>query len=154
MTTSTSLRTAPGAPGSPARDASWLLRAVLRTDSVSTAVFAVLMLVESALTATPLGMPRELAIVSGCGMVCGAVAFLVLARLPVLPPRLVAGAIALNAVCGVAFAVLACTDVVPLTGFGRLFLGAGAVIVAVFADLEYVGLRRVRRSARARVRTA
>ncbi|GAA0484345.1 hypothetical protein [Streptomyces olivaceiscleroticus] len=155
MTTSTSPRTAPGAPGSPARDASWLLRTVLRTDSVSTAVFAVLMLVESALTATPLGMPRELAIVSGCGMVCGAVAFRVLARMPVLPPRLVAGAIALNAVCGVAFAVLACTDVVPLTGgFGRLFLGAGAVIVAVFADLEYVGLRRVHRSARARARTA
>ncbi|MFI9026476.1 hypothetical protein [Streptomyces sp. NPDC053560] len=154
MTTSTSPRTAPGTPKSPARDASWLLRTVLRTDSLSTAAFAVLMLVESALTATPLGMPRALAVVSGCGMVCGAVAFWLLARMPVLPPRLVAAAIALNAVCGVAFAVLACTGLVPLTGFGRVFLGAGALIVAVFADLEYLGLRRIRRSAQARVRTA
>ncbi|POX41542.1 hypothetical protein C3486_08790 [Streptomyces sp. Ru73] len=144
MTTSTSPRTALG--GSATRDASRLLRTVLRTDSVSTAAFAVLMLVESALTATPLGLPRALAVVSGCGMVAGAVAFWLLARMPVLPLRLVGAAIALNAVCGAAFAVLACTDLVPLTGFGRLFLGAGAVIVAVFAELEYVGLRRVRRA--------
>ncbi|MBZ4019198.1 hypothetical protein [Streptomyces purpurogeneiscleroticus] len=142
MTTSTSPLSASGRR--PARDASWLLRTVLRTDSASTAAFAVLMLAAAALTTTPLGLPRGLAVVSGCGMVCGAAAFWLLARQPVLPRRLVAGAIALNVVCGAAFAVLACTDLVPLTGFGRFFLAAGAVIVAVFAELEYVGLRRIR----------
>ncbi|MEV0602922.1 hypothetical protein AB0I82_27020 [Streptomyces sp. NPDC050315] len=159
MTTSTSTsnttssRTAPGSR--PDGDASWLLRTVLRIDSASTAAFAVLMLVTAALTGTPLGMPRGMAVVSGCGMVCGAAAFWLLARQPVLPYRLVAGAIVLNAVCGAAFAVLACTDLVPLTGFGRLFLGAGTVIVAVFAELEYVGLHRIRQAAHAaRARTA
>ena len=44
--------------------------------------------------------------------------------------------------------MLACTDVVELTGLGRAFMVVGAVAVAVFGEFEFVGLRRVLGAAR------
>jgi hypothetical protein len=46
--------------------------------------------------------------------------------------------------------VLAATDVIPLTELGVAFMGAGAVVVTTYAVLEFLGLRRLRKSTAAR----
>jgi hypothetical protein len=65
-------------------------------------------------------------------------------RHPRIPPRLAGFAIGGNALSGVAILTLVVTGLLPLTGLGVAFMLVGAVWVATFAALAYIGLRRSR----------
>ncbi|WP_255219253.1 hypothetical protein [Nocardia tenerifensis] len=75
-------------------------------------------------------------------MLGGALALLLIAGAPEMPFRHACAVVAVNALSAVAMVVLAFTEVVGLTGLGIAFLCIGAAVVAVFAALEFIGLRR------------
>ncbi|WP_371657200.1 MULTISPECIES: hypothetical protein [unclassified Streptomyces] len=56
--------------------------------------------------------------------------------------RLAAAVVVGNTLSCAALVVLAFTDVIPLTAAGTAFLLIGALVVAVFAEAEFVGCRR------------
>ncbi|MEV0370911.1 hypothetical protein AB0I10_13925 [Streptomyces sp. NPDC050636] len=122
--------------------ASDLLRASLRIDSWSTAAFGVVMLVGSTWLSDPLGLPTTWSIPFGIAMLGGAAALALIAGYPQIPPRLAATVVAGNLLSCVALLLLAFTGAIPLTGLGIAFMVVGAVVVAIFAELELVGLRR------------
>lgn len=133
-------------PVHPAADsaASDLLRTSLRIDSWSTAVFGVVMLVGSTWLSDPLGLPTAWSIPFGIAMLGGAAALALIAGYPQIPPRLAATVVVGNLLSCVALLLLAFTGAIPLTGLGVAFMVVGAVVVAIFAELELVGLRRSR----------
>ncbi|WOI62747.1 hypothetical protein [Streptomyces fradiae] len=130
------------APVGPPVDAARFLRTVLRVDGVSTAVTGVLLVAALVPLTTLTGMPGPFAAAFGVFQLCGAAGLLWIARHPVPRPPLVRAVVAVNAASAVACAVLALGGVLPLTAFGAVFLLCGALIVGVYAVLEWAGLRR------------
>ncbi|MFJ6569698.1 hypothetical protein ACIQNU_19965 [Streptomyces sp. NPDC091292] len=123
--------------------ASDLLRTTLRVDSWSTAVFGVILLAGGAWLSDPLGLPTTWSVPFGIAMLGGAAALALIAGHPRIPPRLGATVVVGNTLSCVAMLVLTFTDAIPLTGLGTTFMVVGAVVVAAFADVEFIGLRRL-----------
>ncbi|MDP9865393.1 MULTISPECIES: hypothetical protein [Streptosporangium] len=119
-----------------------LLRTVLRIDGWSTAVFGVVMLAGSGPLSGPLGLPTTWSVPFGVAMLGGAAALGLIAGYPRIPPRHAASVVAGNALSCVALLLLTFADVIPLTGPGVAFMLVGALVVAVYAGLEFIGLRR------------
>lgn len=126
------------------RESSALLRTSLRADGWSTAAFGAFMLAGARWLDGLFGLPAALSVPFGIAMLGGAAALGLIAGYPEIPARLAVAVVVVNALCSVEMLVLAFTDVVPLTGLGRAFLVTGALVVAVFAEFEFVGLRRRR----------
>ncbi|MEU2956712.1 hypothetical protein [Streptomyces sp. SID1034] len=122
------------------------LRTILRVDGWSTAVFGVVLLACGRPLSEPLGLPVTWSVPFGIAMLGGAGALALIAGYPHVPRRLVVTVLVANALSCAALVVLACTDVVPLTGWGRAFMVVGAVVVMAFAELEYVALRGPKRA--------
>jgi hypothetical protein len=118
------------------------LRAVLRVDGWSTAVFGVVLLAAGGPLAGLLGLPLAWSVPFGVAMLGGAVALLLIAGYPEIPVRHVAVVVAGNALSGAALVVLAFAGLIPLNAFGVAFLLVGAAVVAVYAALELRALRR------------
>ncbi|MER5968377.1 hypothetical protein ABT112_01270 [Streptomyces sp. NPDC002055] len=121
-----------------------LLRTSLRIDSWGTAAFGVLLLVGSPWLDGPLGLPASWSVPLGIAMLGGAAALALIAGYPRIPERLSATVVVANALSCPLLLLLAFSDLVPLTAAGTVFLVIGAVVVAVFAELEFVGHRRAR----------
>lgn len=119
------------------------LRTILRIDGWSTAVFGVIMLAAAQPLSGPLGLPTAWSIPFGVAMLGGAAALGLIAGYPRIPARYVAFVVAGNALSCVALLALAFADVIPLTGLGVAFMLVGALVVAIYAGLELVGLRRL-----------
>ncbi|MEO3806591.1 hypothetical protein [Nonomuraea sp. B1E8] len=124
-------------------DASVRLRQILRVDGWSTAVFGVIMLAGAQALSGPLGLPTSWSIPFGVAMLGGAAALGLIAGYPQIPPRHAAFVVAGNTLSCVALLVLAFSGLIPLTGLGVAFLLAGALVVAVYAALELMGLRQL-----------
>lgn len=134
------------AAGNPPSD---LLRTILRIDGWGTAAFGVVMLVGSEWHSDRLGLPVTWSVPFGVAMLGGAAALALIAGYPEIPLRLAAIVVVGNTLSCAAMLLLAFTDVVPLTGLGTAFMVVGALVVAVFAELEFIGLRRSRSAVRA-----
>ncbi|OEU88254.1 hypothetical protein DB35_17950 [Streptomyces abyssalis] len=119
-----------------------LLRTSLRVDGWSTAAFGVVMLAGSGWFGGLLGLPATWSVPFGIAMLGGAAALGLIAGYPEIPSRLAALVVVGNALSCVAMLLLAFTDVVALTGLGTAFVVVGALVVAVFAEVEFIGLRR------------
>lgn len=141
MSTRATAATAPGR-------AADLLRVSLRVDSWSTAVFGVVMLVGATWFDGLLGLPVSWSVALGIAMLGGAAVLALIAGYERIQARLAGAVVVVNTLSCVGLVVLACTDVVGLTGLGRAFMIAGAVAVAVFGEFEFVGLRRTLGTAR------
>ncbi|WP_055413933.1 MULTISPECIES: hypothetical protein [Streptomyces] len=122
-----------------------LLRTTLRVDSWSTGAFGVVMLAGAKWFDGLLGLPVSWSVAFGIAMLGGAAVLALIAGYERIPARLAAAVLVVNTLSCVGLVVLACTDVVELTGLGRVFMVVGAVAVAVFGEFEFVGLRRVLR---------
>ncbi|NUP42424.1 MAG: hypothetical protein HOY76_36675 [Streptomyces sp.] len=122
-----------------------LLRATLRVDSWFTGAFSVVMLAGAKWFDGLLGLPVSWSVAFGIAMLGGAAVLALIAGYERIPARLAAAVLVVNTLSCVGLVVLACTDVVELTGLGRVFMVVGAVAVAVFGEFEFVGLRRVLR---------
>ncbi|UFS97342.1 hypothetical protein [Nocardia huaxiensis] len=128
----------------PAADAG-LLRTSLRLDGWGTAAFGVFLLAAAPVLDGPLGLPIGWSRPIGVVMLAGAAALLLIARGRVITQRSALGVVAVNALSAPAMVALTCTDLMPLTGWGKAFLYAGALYVATFATIEYAGMRRENR---------
>jgi hypothetical protein len=119
------------------------LRTALRVDGWSTGAFGVVMLAGAAALRDPLGLPTAWSIPFGVAMLGGALALLLIAGYPAISPRQATSVVAVNALSAVGMVALAFSGLIDLTGLGIAFMLVGAVVVAVFACVEYTGLRRV-----------
>lgn len=118
------------------------LRNVLQIDGWSTLLFGIALLGTAPWLSGPLGIPASWLVPFGVVMLGGSAALLLIAGYPRVPPRLSAAVVAGNALSGAALLVLAFSGLLPLTGLGVAFLLSGAVVVAVFAELEFAARRR------------
>lgn len=119
-----------------------MLRRVLLVDCWSTAAFGVVMLAGAGPLSGPLGLPVAWSVPFGVLMLAGAgVLWLVARRVPV-PRRHGLAVVAGNALSGAGMVALTFSGLLPLTAAGVVFMLVGALVVAVYAALEYAGLRR------------
>ena len=125
------------------------LRFALRLDATASGALGVLGVVASPLLAELLGPPAPVLFGIGVFFVVFAAGLLVLASRPVPDRRMVWTVVVGNAawVVGSVVALVAGWDV--LTGAGVAVVLAQAAAVAVFADLQWLGLRRLVATARA-----
>ncbi|MEC3914859.1 hypothetical protein [Nocardia sp. CDC160] len=113
------------------------LRPALRLDAWSTGIFGLTLLTTAPLLRDPLGIPTAVSMLFGLGMLGGAAALALIATRPTIPAPLATGVASVNALSGVGMIALADIDLLPLTIWGRAFLAIGALVVFVFATLEY-----------------
>lgn len=129
-------------------DQAELLRKVLRVDAASSAGLGLVLAAASVPLGGLLGLSAPLMICAGIALLFGGAALGLLAGYPSIPTALARAVVAVNALFAVGMLLLALLDPLALTGAGTAFAIAGAVIVAAFTDLEFLGLRRMTRTAR------
>jgi hypothetical protein len=119
-----------------------LLRTALRLDALVSAGFGVLVLLGGPLLADVLGLPAGLLWpVGGVVVAYAAGLWLAQARTPI-SVSIGWSVIALNVAWASASVVAVVLGWWPLTGLGMTFVLLQAVVVAGFADLQFVGVRR------------
>lgn len=136
----TTIRTAPAA--SPSTRAGGLLRPVLRLDAVVTAANGAAYLLAAPLLDGPLGLSAGL--LRGVGVFLlgyAGVVWLVAARRRISGPA-VEAVIGANALWAAGSVVAAVVGIGSLTALGATWLVLQAGVVAAFAVLQLVGLRR------------
>ncbi|MFG1941541.1 hypothetical protein [Nonomuraea sp. NPDC048826] len=122
------------------------LRTILRVDGWSTAVFGVVLLAAWRPVGDWFGLPPAWSVPLGVAMLGGAAALGLIAGYPRIPVRYVGLVVAGNTLSCAALVVLVLAGAMPLTGLGVAFMLTGAAVVAAYAVLEFLGLRRARES--------
>ncbi|MFI9236748.1 hypothetical protein [Streptomyces sp. NPDC053079] len=128
-----------------------LLRTTLRIDGWACAGLGVVLLAGCKLLSDPLGLPTTWSVPFGIAMLAMAAFIALIVRKDPLPSGLAWAVVVINTLSCAGLLVLACTDVVALTGLGTAFMILAAVVVGLFADVEFFGLRRARTAAAVRV---
>lgn len=129
-------------------DQAELLRKVLRADAATSAALGVVFVAASVPLADLLGVSAPLMICAGIALLFGGAALGLLAGYPSIPTGLAWAVLVENSLFVAGLLLLAFFDPLALTGAGTAFAIAGAVSMAVFTDLEFLGLRRMTRTAR------
>lgn len=119
-----------------------LLRRVLITDTTLTGTSGILLLLAARPLSTLLALPSALLLGAAAIFIPFAIFVGWLGTRPRVYRPLVFAAIALNALWAVDSILLLFTKWVQPTPFGELFVIGQAVVVAVIAELQFVGLRR------------
>ena len=119
------------------------LRTALRVDGWSTSAFGAVLLAGATTLRAPLGLPTAWSVPFGVAMLGGGLALLLIAGYPEIPARHASVVVIVNALSVLGMVALALSGLIDLTGVGVAFLFIGASAVAVFAALEFVGLRRI-----------
>ncbi|GIG69916.1 hypothetical protein [Phytomonospora endophytica] len=131
----------PAAPAS----AFGFLRTVIRVDAIASGLSGLMLLVVGmGIVDDFTGLPSWFQTVGGAFLVVFGLGGVLLASRPRPPRGLVWAMVVVNAVWVVDTAVLLIAQVWPLTAAGVALMIVQAVAVGVFAELEYVGLRRTR----------
>jgi hypothetical protein len=122
--------------------ASTFLRRSLLADAAVSGATAFLMIAAAGILDTLLGLP--VALMRGAGLVLVPyVAFVAwLATRERVTPAAVWAVIATNLVWAIASLLLLVSGLVAPTVLGYVFVAAQAIVVALFGELQYVGLRR------------
>ncbi|WP_226363534.1 hypothetical protein [Pseudonocardia abyssalis] len=129
---------------SPARTSDAFLRLALRIDAAASGALGVLSLAAAPLLVDVLGPPAPVLVGVGAFLVVFAAGLLVLASRRSIP-RPAAWTVVLGNAGWVVASVLAVVlGGEALTGLGVAVVLVQAVAVAVFADLQWLGLRRMR----------
>ena len=139
--------TQPGLAHTGATDRSGLLRLALKLDAVATGALAVLGLAAAPLLESFLGTPASLLYPIGLFLLVYAVAVWIIGTRPQISRSAAWGVVALNLVWVAASVATVLAGWLPLTTLGTAFVLLQAVAVLVFADLQYLGLRRARTGA-------
>jgi hypothetical protein len=125
-------------------DRSRLLRLALKLDAVATGALGVLSLVSGPLLNDLLGTPVALLWPTGLFLIAYAAAIWVTAVRPTINRAAAWAAVVLNLLWVADSVVLVVAGWLPLTVLGTAFVVVQAVAVLLFADLQFVGLRRAR----------
>ncbi len=118
------------------------LRRVLWADALVSGAAGALMLFGAALLAPWLNLPVALLAPAGAVLVLYAGALLWLARKPALPRGAVWGLITINLLWAIDCLWVSLGGVFAPTALGHAFIGVQIAAVLVFADLQYMALRR------------
>lgn len=121
-----------------------LLRLALRIDATASGALGVAGLVAAPALADLLGPPAPLLLGVGAFFVVFALALLVLAARPSIPRPAARTVMIGNGLWVMGSVVATVTGWIALTGPGVAVVLAQALAVAVFADLQWLGLRRMR----------
>jgi hypothetical protein len=119
-----------------------LLRTVLKLDAAASGAMGVLLAAGAGLLSGPLGSSVPVLVGVGLFLIAFAAAVWVVATRPTISRPAVWTLIVLNLVWVVESIVFATGD--APTGLGTVLVVAQAAAVVLFADLEFVGLRRAR----------
>jgi len=136
MTSTTGTRT-------PTRDGGRLLRRALRLDAAASGALGALSLAAAPALVGLLGPPAPVLLGVGAFLVVFAAALFVLAARPSIPRPAAWTVVVGNAGWVVASVAAAVPGASVLTGLGIAVVLAQAAAVAVFADLQWLGLRRM-----------
>jgi hypothetical protein len=118
------------------------LRRVMLADAVATAAAGCVMFGAAGALARPLNLPAGLLSYSGLSLLPFAALVALAATRRRLPRWVVWAVIAYNALWALDSVLLLASGLARPTALGVAFVLAQAAVVAVFAELEYVGLRR------------
>lgn len=121
-----------------------LVRGALRLDAVASGAAGLLFLAAGPLLDGTLGLPLALLWPAGLVFIGWAASLWLAASRAEVSRPVVWSVIVLNLVYVVGSVVLVAAGWFSLTAAGTAFVLAQAVAVAVFADLQYLGLRRLR----------
>lgn len=131
-----------GSPHTAAADRSSLLRLALKLDAVATGALAVLGLAAAPLLDSLLGTPARLLYPIGVFLLVYAAAVWRIGTRPQVSGPAAWAVVVLNLVWVVASVATVLAGWLPLTTLGTAFVLVQAVAVLIFADLQYLGLRR------------
>ena len=121
-----------------------LLRLSLQLDAVATGAVGALMLAVGAVLDDLLGTPLTLLVPAGIFLIAYAAAIWAVGSRPVVSRPAARAALIINLLWTVASVALVTPGPFALTALGMAFVLAQAAAVALFADLQFVGLRRAR----------
>lgn len=121
-----------------------LLRLALKLDAVASGAFGVLSLAAGPLLQNLLGTPFALLWAVGLFLMAFAASIWIVASRADVSATAVWTVIAINLLWVVASVAAVAGGWFPLTGLGIAFVLAQAAAVAMFADLQFLGLRRGR----------
>ena len=121
-----------------------LLRLALKIDAVATGLLGVQAAVAAPLLSDLIGTPRSVLMPIGLFLIAYGVAVWVIGTRAVISSTAVWATIATNVVWVVASVLAVTADWLSLTALGVGFVLIQAASVALFADLQFMGLRSVR----------
>ena len=127
-------------------DSSVFLRRVLLADAAATTVSGLLMLLDADLLHRLLGIPVTLLHYSGLSFLPFAAFVFYFAKRAILPAPAVWAVIAYNGVWAAASIEALVSGWIEPAMLGKVFVVAQAVVVGIFAEAEYFGLRRMSRA--------
>jgi hypothetical protein len=119
-----------------------LLRRALQADAIFSGISAVLLSFGAAVLALWLNLPEALLRESGLFLIAYTALVGWLGTRPSLPKVLVAIVIAGNAAWTIASIALLFSGWVTPNMLGEVLVAAQAIVVGVFAEMQYIGLRR------------
>lgn len=118
------------------------LRRVLVADALVSAAAGVLMALGAGLMQDLLALPASLLLAAGLALFPWAACLLWLARKPAVPAAAVWAVIVVNLAWVADSAWVALGGMFQPNALGQAFIAAQAMMVAVLAELEFIGMRR------------
>jgi hypothetical protein len=118
------------------------LRRALLADALVSAVAGVVMALGSSALAPLLGLPQGLLLAAGIALFPWTAALLWLVRKPAVPATAVWAVIVLNVLWVVDSVWVALGGMYQPNALGQTFIAVQALAVVVFAELEFIGMRR------------
>ncbi|WP_395447591.1 hypothetical protein ACHMW7_22010 [Aminobacter sp. UC22_36] len=118
------------------------LRNVLNADALVSGAAGILMMLGAPLLSPLLELPAELLFWAGLALVPFVAMLVVIARRPTVSKLVLIDIIAINALRVVGSFALLVSGLVQPNLLGIAFVAAQALAVAVFAELQFVGIRR------------
>lgn len=123
------------------------LRNVLKADAAFSAVGAVLMAAGAPIVAPLTGLPPTLLIGAGLALVPWVALLVYIVRLPGVSRLVMIDVIAVNALWAAVSVGLLVSGMIAPNALGVAFVLAQALVVAVFAELQFIGMRRAQTAA-------
>lgn len=131
-----------------ARPADRFLRLALKVDAIASGLTGAGMVAAPGLHADLYGLPAAMTQPSGLFLLAFAAMVWFASARRLVDARLVTAIIVLNAIWVAASAIVIAAGWLPLTPLGVGYTILQAAAVALFAELQFIGLRRVRRAAK------
>lgn len=129
-------------------DSNGLLRLALKLDAVASGALGALLLVTATVLDDLLGIPLALLVPVGLFLLAYAAFVWIVGTRRRINRTAAWTVVVLNLVWVADSVVVVLAGPFPLTGLGVTFILAQAAAVLLFADLQFLGLRRARRAAR------
>ena len=120
------------------------LKKVITADAVISGAAGIAMMAGSLFLPALTGLPSAVLFWAGLALVPFVIELAMILRMKQVSPGIVMAVIAINIAWVAASLFVAFGPVFELTLFGKIFVVAQALVVALFAELQIIGLKRAR----------